>query len=208
MSLRVAFDNGTRTVVFTATLGADGTIVADVTEPVIVVSPDADRPVAAAAGHQAVLLATTTITSRTTTSTNRTTTSTNHTTTRMSTRALTTMTDIDPLLGRTLPRPSGPPQPPFVPSVQPTTEPPIRATARTSRPRRRHPSGRRADRRCRARRHDDVRAHRRDGRGSGCLVVNDQHAGRRELDHTAADDCTAGDSDGRRRSHRHRSHAA
>jgi hypothetical protein len=32
----VAFDNGTRTVVFTATLNADGTIAADVTEPVIV----------------------------------------------------------------------------------------------------------------------------------------------------------------------------
>ncbi len=32
----MAFDNGTRTVVFTATLNADGTIAVDVTEPVIV----------------------------------------------------------------------------------------------------------------------------------------------------------------------------
>lgn len=36
LSLRVAFDKGTRTLVFTATLSADGTIVAEVTEPVIV----------------------------------------------------------------------------------------------------------------------------------------------------------------------------
>ena len=50
------------------------------------------------------------------------------------------MTDIDPLLGRTLPPPSGPPQPPFVPSARSTTELPVRATARTTRPRRRHPA--------------------------------------------------------------------
>ena len=36
LSLRVAFDNGARTVVFTATLNGDGTIAVDVTEPVIV----------------------------------------------------------------------------------------------------------------------------------------------------------------------------
>jgi hypothetical protein len=47
LSLRVAFDNGTRTVVFTATLGADGTIVADVTEPVIVAGATPNNPVAA-----------------------------------------------------------------------------------------------------------------------------------------------------------------
>ncbi len=47
MSLRVAFDNGTRTVVFTATLSADGTIVADVTEPVIVAGATPNAPVAA-----------------------------------------------------------------------------------------------------------------------------------------------------------------
>ena len=47
LSLRVAFDNGTRTVVFTATLGADGTIVADVTEPVIVAGATPNNPNAA-----------------------------------------------------------------------------------------------------------------------------------------------------------------
>jgi hypothetical protein len=46
LSLRVAFDNGTRTVVFTATLNADGTIVADVTEPVIVAGATPNNPVA------------------------------------------------------------------------------------------------------------------------------------------------------------------
>jgi hypothetical protein len=46
LSLRVAFDNGTRTVVFTATLSADGTIVADVTEPVIVAGAAPSKPVA------------------------------------------------------------------------------------------------------------------------------------------------------------------
>ena len=46
LSLRVAFDNGTRTVVFTATLGADGTIVADVTEPVIVTGATPNNPAA------------------------------------------------------------------------------------------------------------------------------------------------------------------
>jgi hypothetical protein len=35
-SLTVVFTNGARTVVFTATLGSDGTIVADVTEPIVV----------------------------------------------------------------------------------------------------------------------------------------------------------------------------
>ncbi len=45
-SLRVAFVNGTRTVVFTATLSADGTIVADVTEPVIGPGAAPSRPVA------------------------------------------------------------------------------------------------------------------------------------------------------------------
>jgi hypothetical protein len=39
MALTVTFDNGSRTVVFTASLGADGEIVADVTEPVVVVAP-------------------------------------------------------------------------------------------------------------------------------------------------------------------------
>lgn len=46
LSLRVAFTNGTRTLVFTATLSADGTIVADVTEPVIVAGPAPSGPVA------------------------------------------------------------------------------------------------------------------------------------------------------------------
>ena len=46
LSLRVAFDNGTRTVVFTATLGADGTIVADVTEPIIVEGAAPNKPIA------------------------------------------------------------------------------------------------------------------------------------------------------------------
>ena len=46
MTLRVAYDNGTRTVVFTATLGPDGTIVADVTEPIIVVGATPNAPVA------------------------------------------------------------------------------------------------------------------------------------------------------------------
>ncbi len=54
------------------------------------------------------------------------------------------MTDIDPLLDRTLPPPSGPPQPPFVPSARSTTEPTARAAARTTQPRararRRHPA--------------------------------------------------------------------
>ena len=36
LSLRITFDNGTRTLVFTARLGDDGAIVAEVTEPVIV----------------------------------------------------------------------------------------------------------------------------------------------------------------------------
>jgi hypothetical protein len=45
-SLRVAFDNGNRTVIFTATLSADGTIVTDVTEPVIVVGAAPNTPVA------------------------------------------------------------------------------------------------------------------------------------------------------------------
>jgi len=45
LSLRVAFDNGTRTVVFTATLNADGTIAADVTEPVIVAGAAPSKPV-------------------------------------------------------------------------------------------------------------------------------------------------------------------
>ena len=44
LSLRVAFDNGTRTVVFTATLNADGTIGADVTEPVIVAGATPSKP--------------------------------------------------------------------------------------------------------------------------------------------------------------------
>jgi len=46
MSLRVAYDNGTRMVVFTATLNADGTIAADVTEPVIVVGAAPSKPAA------------------------------------------------------------------------------------------------------------------------------------------------------------------
>jgi len=43
MTLTVTFDNGSRTVVFTASLGADGEIVADVTEPVVVVAPQPPR---------------------------------------------------------------------------------------------------------------------------------------------------------------------
>jgi hypothetical protein len=46
VSLRVAFDNGTRTVVFTATLGTDGTIVAEVTEPIIVEGAAPSKPLA------------------------------------------------------------------------------------------------------------------------------------------------------------------
>lgn len=43
LSLTVTFDNGTRTVVFTAQLGSGGEIVADVTEPVVVAGPQPSR---------------------------------------------------------------------------------------------------------------------------------------------------------------------
>jgi hypothetical protein len=51
LSLRVAFDNGTRTVVFTATLNADGTIAADVTEPVIVAGATPSAPTTIGTSH-------------------------------------------------------------------------------------------------------------------------------------------------------------
>jgi hypothetical protein len=51
LSLRVAFDNGTRTVVFTATLTADGTIAADVTEPVIVAGATPSAPTTIGTSH-------------------------------------------------------------------------------------------------------------------------------------------------------------
>ena len=51
-----------------------------------------------------------------------------------------TMTDFDPLVRRTFPPPAGPPQPPFVPAARSATTEPTRATARTTRPRRRHPA--------------------------------------------------------------------
>ncbi len=47
----MAFDNGTRTVVFTATLNADGTIAADVTEPVVVAGATPSRPTTVAASQ-------------------------------------------------------------------------------------------------------------------------------------------------------------
>ncbi len=169
LSLRVAFDNGTRTVVFTATLGADGTIAADVTEPVIVAGATPNDPSAATSllgrrpvriGRRPVRIRRRLV--RIDDDDDSYDDSDDDRTNRTSTKAPRTMTDIDPLLGRTLPPPSGPPQPPFVPSA--TTELPARATARTTRAQPHHPTSstpsgdRRADRRCRARRHDDVRA--------------------------------------------------
>lgn len=46
-SLTVVFTNSTRTVVFTALLGADGTIVADVTEPTVVTGAAPSGPITA-----------------------------------------------------------------------------------------------------------------------------------------------------------------